>query len=55
MDKDVQITPAKNTDLRITMPKEGKTDLLISPIHNFNNSSFFIQEPNNNRVNSFSL
>lgn len=55
MDKDIQITPGKNNELKITIPEGDEKDLRISPSFNLDNSSFFIQEGNSGRLNTFSI
>lgn len=54
MDKDVQITPGKSSALKLVKSTQGK-DVRISPSFNLDNSSFFIQEGNSGRVNTFSI
>lgn len=54
MDKDIQITPGKSSALKLTKSSEEK-DLRISPSFSIDNSSFFIQEGNSGRVNTFSI
>ena len=54
LDKDVQITPGKDSSLKLAKTPDDK-DLIISPSYTMGNSTFFVVAGNNERVNTFSM